>query len=140
MKFDYSPVALDTPSMPWVWRPVVTLDIFGPNNKTHKTLGLVDSGADVTLLNLEYAKLLGVDLKATEVRTTQGITGKAQKTYHTTLDIQVKHLDRITIPVGFLEDLPIACLLGQESFFTQYRIKFSRDIKRFELTPVKRKK
>ena len=63
MKFDYSAEANPhNPTKPWWWRPVLKIAVTGPNGTTVPVLGLVDSGADITLFDFSLAKLLGVDL------------------------------------------------------------------------------
>jgi hypothetical protein len=137
MKYDYSGSIGSDPSRPWKFRPVVEVEIFG-NGTSIKTLGLIDSGADTILINTQFAEALGINLENCEVQNTIGISGTPQPTYHTTITLQVSHLEPIVVPVFFIDSPSVTCLLGQEGFFDAYRIKFERDHKVFELVPVKK--
>lgn len=49
MKYDYSGSMQGDPSKPWRFRPIVKLEISN-GDKSIRTVGLVDSGADITFL------------------------------------------------------------------------------------------
>ena len=55
----------------------------------------------------------------------------------TDLEIQVKDLGKVKIPVGFIDSRSVIGLLGQAGFFDSHRIKFERDHNSFEIIPVK---
>lgn len=102
-------------------------------------LALVDSGADVSVLNIGVAELLGIDLSRAERQRTIGISGM-QETFVSTIEMQVEKQDeRIKIPVQFIDSQYVDALLGQEGFFDHYRIKFEKDHDTFEITPAKKK-
>ena len=117
-------------------RSVVDVEIFGPTN-SFKTIALLDSGADNCLFNLEYAKEIGVDLNKCKKTATTGVEGGRTDVYITEIDIQVQHLKKIRIEVGFINSKSVNGLLGQIGFFDLNRIKFERDHKTFEINPVK---
>lgn len=119
-------------------RPVVMVEFFGKKG-SKKLLALVDSGADISLLNIGVAELLGIDLSKAVRGRTIGISG-GQETWLSTIEIQVENQEeRITIPVQFIDSPHVDALLGQEGFFDHYRIKFEKDHDTFEITPAKKK-
>ena len=114
------------------------VEIFG-NKRTKKMLALIDSGADVSMLNLGVAKMLDIDLSKAERGTTIGITG-VQETYIATVEIKVEgQVGKRKIPVRFIDSEYVDMLLGQEGFFDAYRIKFEKDHDTFEITPSRKK-
>ena len=137
MKYPYTAVANPrNPQQAWHRRPIVTLEVCGPS-ASFKVTGLIDSGADTTLMDVSIATVLGINLTDANKHVTYGIDGKPHEIHETEVAIQVDKLNQITIPVSFMENLPVPCLLGQEGFFDAYRIKFERDHKTFELVPVR---
>ena len=124
------------PSKPHFRRPVVDVELIGPA-KSITTIAIVDSGADNCLFNIEYAKAIGIDLEKCEKDRTIGIEGNGKEVLMTNLEIRVKDLGKIKIPVGFIDSESVIGLLGQSGFFDIHRIKFERDHNTFEITPVK---
>ena len=140
MKYQYSTAYdLANPTAPHKRRPVLEIELFGPKNKVSIFGALVDSGADVSVLNIGVAEILGLDLSKAERQRTIGISG-GQETLVSTIQIRVEGQDqRITIPVRFIDSQYVDALLGQEGFFDHYRIKFEKDHDTFEITPAKKK-
>ncbi len=118
-------------------RPMIEITIFGPKS-THKELALLDSGADRTLLSMEVANFLGIDLSNARISSTRGIIGSGIETKTVILEIQAEYLNKIKVPVGFIETKNFNALIGQDGFFDLHKIKFERDHKVFEITPVKK--
>lgn len=135
MKFDYTSCAIDYRGRV-IKRPMVELEIFGPKG-SHKELALLDSGADYTLLNIEIAKLLHIDLSKARKQEISGVTGK-QDVFFTSVDIKAEYCNTINIPVGFIDSPHVGALLGQEGFFDRHKIKFEKDHNAFEVIPAKR--
>lgn len=121
-----------------VRRSMIEVTIHGPNGP-HKELALLDSGCDRTLLNAEIASIIGIDLsKARKAGLVRGILGVGKEVYAVELEIQPEYLDKVKIPVNFIETENFAVLLGQEGFFDLHKIKFERNHKVFEIIPVKK--
>lgn len=139
MKYEYTK-SFDRgdPSAPLIRTPRVDLELFGPKSSIKVPYVLVDSGADYSLFNIEYAKEIGINLAKCPKKNFTGI-GSQNSAFIAEVAIQVQHLDRIRIPVGFIDSSFVSALLGQVGFFDAYRIKFERDHDVFELTPVKKK-
>ncbi|MEK9135187.1 MAG: hypothetical protein AAB451_02710 [Patescibacteria group bacterium] len=102
MKYDYLTVVGQDFRKRFIRRPMVEVEIFGPN-ESYTVLALVDSGADRSLFNIEIAKILGIDLKKAKKDIVLGIFGK-NEVYAMDVDIKIKHLEgKIKIPVSFID-------------------------------------
>ncbi|OHA02634.1 MAG: hypothetical protein A3J58_02795 [Candidatus Sungbacteria bacterium RIFCSPHIGHO2_02_FULL_52_23] len=115
---------------------MIEITIFGPNG-THKELALLDSGADRTLLNMEIAKYLEIDLSRALRGRMDGIVGGTEA-FTTELEVQAEHLGKIKIPVSFIETRNFGALLGEDGFFDLHKIRFEKDHNTFEINPVRK--
>lgn len=139
MKYKYSvSVNFVDPHKPAFRRPMIKVSLFGSNGSVN-ALSLVDSGADNCLFSVEFAKILGIDLKKCERQQTTGVEGGKMDVFLTTVEIQAEHLEKIKLPVGFIDSPSVTGLLGQEGFFDKHRIKFERDHNTFEIIPIQKK-
>lgn len=136
MKYQYLTVLNNDPNGKHFRRPVVDVEIFGPKSSI-STFALLDSGADNCLFHLEYAKEIGVDLDKCKKSATMGVEGGKMEIYLTEIEIKIKGLEKIKVPVGFIKSNSVNGLLGQIGFFDLNRIKFERDHGIFEINPVK---
>ena len=136
MKYKYLTVLTNDPNGKHFRRPVVDVEIFGPAGRIN-TFALLDSGADNCLFNLEYAKAIGIDLAKCKKGITIGVEGGKKDIYLTEIEIKVKDLGKIRIPVAFIDSNSVNGLLGQIGFFDLNRIKFERDHNIFEVNPIK---
>jgi hypothetical protein len=136
MKYKYLTSINRIPNKPHFRKPIVDVELFGPTSSI-PTIALLDSGADFSLFNIEYAKAIGVDIAKCEKDRTVGVEGGTKEIYMTELEIQVKDLNKIKIPVGFIDSRSVTGLIGQTGFFDSHRIKFERDHNSFEISPVK---
>jgi hypothetical protein len=138
MKYPYVAISPPDERGRFKKKPLVEIEIFG-RHRTIKEFALVDSGADVSLCNIQIAHALAIDLAHAEPKGMIGITGRAE-TRATDIEIRVRHLDqRITIPVRFIDSPYVGVLLGQERFFDLHKIKFEKDHDMFEITPAKKR-
>ncbi len=114
------------------WRPMVDVTLFG--TKDFRTVkALIDTGADDCLIHIEFAEKLGVEFVGKKK-----ITGVASNIIvdYAEVEIMIKHFDKkIRTVVGFTE-LPFSCLLGQNGFFDNYRVRFEKDIRQFEINEI----
>ena len=114
-------------------RPLLELELMGPERSV-TVLGLVDSGADMSLINIRYAQALGIVLDGLPIKDFIGISDVRVPTYFTEVPIKVKYFnDILYLPVAFADSPRIDILLGQEEFFEAYRIRFEKDHDVFEL-------
>jgi len=136
MKYRYLTQVNRDPSKPHIRRSVVDLSLIGPLN-TVKTIAIVDSGADYSLFNIEYARAIGIDLNKCTKDRTMGVEGSGKDVFLTNLEIQVENLGKINITAGFIDSKSVIGLLGQTDFFDLYRIKFERNHNTFEINSIK---
>ena len=133
MKFQYTTTFSTNTKGKLTKRPMIELELIG-KTETINVLGLIDSGADTTMMNLEYAKALGIDFEKAVKKEFIGIGGTRVVTYISSVMLKVKHFDTpITTPVAFTDSLSVDVLLGQEDFFEFFRIKFEKDHDAFDL-------
>jgi|SRR3989344_6791108 len=110
-------------------------------DETFDGLGLVDSGAEMTIAHTDIAKFLGIDELSCSRKPVGGIVGDNANGFVCEVDLYVKYLpDALTIPVLFVPNLRVSLLLGHNGFFDSYHIKFQRDSDIFEISrsPLKK--
>jgi len=139
MKFQYTTTLATNTKGKLAKRPLIELELIG-KDRSIVAFGLIDSGADTTLMNVEYARELGIDLANTRKKEFLGIGNSRVACYLSSVQMKVKHIDTVvTSPVAFTESPSVDILLGQEDFFESFRIKFEKDHDTFEvaLAPAK---
>src|SRR3989344_4953045 len=136
MKYRYLSSFNREPNKPHYRRPIVDVELYGPKS-TMATIALLDSGADYCLFNIEFAKAIGIDIDMCEIDRTVGVEGGSKEIFMTELEIQVKDLNKIKIPVGFIDSKSVTGLIGQIGFFDKHKIKFERDHNTFEINPIR---
>ena len=105
----------------------------GPRGRL-TVIGLIDSGADTSLMNSRYAELLGIALDDLPSKQFIGIGGVPVTTRCGEVVISVRHLGgTLHLPVAFTDSPSVDVLLGQEVFFDAYHIRFLRDDNLFEM-------
>jgi len=140
MKFQYTTTTATTTKGKLTKRPLIELEPVG-NGQTIHALGLIDSGADTTMMNLEYARVLGIDLNNATKKEFLGIGGTRVSTFLSTINMKLKYTDHtFSTSVAFTDSPSVDILLGQEDFFECFRIKFEKDHDVFELSPVPQRK
>jgi hypothetical protein len=98
-------------------------------------IGLIDSGADTTLVNMEYAKALGISVDSTNKKEFMGIGDSHITCFLGSVTMKIKHFDTpVTMSVAFIDSPSVDILLGQDNFFECFRIKFEKDRGVFELS------
>ncbi|MBU1000155.1 retroviral-like aspartic protease family protein [Patescibacteria group bacterium] len=137
MKFPYIKFPSSDPKQKWVSRPYIPLKIIGQKG-IWEGYGLIDSGADKSLLNTEIAEEIGFDLNESQCENFSGIEGGKLKARVARIRLQIAGFEEIKIAVGFVNSAAVGVILGQEGFFDEYRIKFERDHGIFEITPIRR--
>jgi len=134
MKFQYTSTIATNTKGKRTKRPIVELELLGKSENLN-VLGLIDSGADTTLMNIEYAKVLGINLEQAAKKEFLGIGSVRVTTFLSSVTMKVKHFDTpITTPVAFTDSASVDVLLGQEDFFECFRIKFEKDHDTFDLS------
>ena len=137
MKFKYIKIPID-PLKPWKSLPLIPVRVFGAKKNIYYDIyALLDSGADKSLANLELAKYLNLDLSNQPTEDFSGIDNIPIACKVINLEVQVigDH-SSIIIPVGFIENLPYALILGRDSFFDNYIITFNQSKEEIELKRI----
>ena len=138
IKYKYTAIPTSTDSKgKFTRRPLLKIFFCGTNINA---LGLLDSGADMTMLNIDYAKLLGIDLSKSTQKNFRGIAEGFVRCYITEINLEIEHFGGKTfiIPVAFIDSENVDVLIGQEGIFDNFKIKFEKDHEIFELSEVKR--
>src|SRR6266571_3620515 len=109
-------------------QPLVAVRLFHGNRQI-QVVALVDSGADVSVMDASYAEVLGLDLAEaaeSEVTTAGGTTARVLRWLSTPLEIQFEN-NRFPFKgvfVKFPEDSDPVNLLGRADFFERYIVQF----------------
>lgn len=117
----------------WVWRPIAAVNFWSHRLKEwQEVIGIVDTGADYTLLPRFYADDFGIDVKADCRRQiTNGIGGKETVFIHP--EMRVHFLGKkFKIPVGFIDRDDLPPVLGWKKFLEKFKITLHRQKVRFE--------
>lgn len=131
MKFSYKKFA------PGLVRPVIPVGL-EHGDETIRYEVLVDSGADMNIMNAEIADLLGLDLKSGRIGEVRGVTGKPEPYYtHDVTLIIGGH--KTLVPISFAEKVGQDGygIIGQKGFFDLYKVKFDYRKEEVEIVPYK---
>ena len=133
MKFPYLKLG------PNIYRPILPFTVSYRDGLPLKYFGLVDSGADYTLIAGELATLIGIkDIETGRKELVTGIGGASPVYFHNIM-INIGGHD-FRIEAGFTTDSTLSGLgyglLGQVGLFDHCTIKFSRRKFEVEVTPV----
>ncbi|HLD54860.1 MAG TPA: aspartyl protease family protein [Candidatus Nanoarchaeia archaeon] len=106
-------------------KPTIDLILQGRSKFSIKTAMLLDSGADVSVIPLDLAKLLDIDLSMKE-SVTNGIGGEV-KSKRTSMKVSIylkedHRLYTYTIPVEVILDDDPPPILGRDGFFDKFQI------------------
>jgi len=114
-----------------IHRPVALVHIYAKQLRIWIPVwGIVDTGADYTLLPKGYAQRLGIDLrKDCKVFKTTGVGGQQKSYILREGKIKIGSFER-TIPIGFLEKSDIPPLLGRQGLLETFELIF-KDMRRF---------
>lgn len=141
MKFQYWTVSgvLDSRGK-MIKRPMLELELTGKDGIKANAIGLIDSGADTTMLNIQYADFLGVKLDDKNTRNILGVGNGTVPVYVSTFKFRIKRMgdSEIEVPAWYVDSNNVDILLGQEVFFEMFRIKFEKDHNTFEVTAFKK--
>ncbi len=137
MKYTYTSFYIENRSKA-IKRPVIEIEVFGKDD-SKKFDALIDSGADLSLFNLEIAEALGIDLTNAKSANFTGISGNVNGYRVDKAKIKVDGFSEvIEIPACFVDSPSVGILLGQDGFFDLHRIKFEKDHDTFEINSVKK--
>jgi len=139
MKFKYSTAStisgplLDSRGR-MVKRPILWLALHSADGGAIDVPAVIDSGADTTTLNIQYAEAQGIELDNTKPRIIMGV-GKGQvPVYMGMFPFKIKEMDiHMEVPAWYVDSENVNILLGREQFFETFRIKFEQDHDTFEV-------
>ncbi len=139
MKYKYTQSLTENIRGGYTQRPLIEIEIIGEEGVS-VVAGLIDSGADSNLMNIQYAKDAGIPLDEKKKRWFVGIGGKRVLCYEASINFKVKGFsETFEAPVAFIDSPSVGVLLGQEGFFDIFRIKFEKDHNTFELSLSKKR-
>jgi hypothetical protein len=96
---------------------------------------LIDSGADMNILDSEVAKDLGIKLESGTLATFMGVTGEAETVYVHEVTFTVGS-ESFKTRAAFLARPQPHGLAGQRGFFDHFRVIFDLLAEEVELLPV----
>lgn len=100
--------------------------------------GLLDSGADITLLNASFAQLFQIDLRKGKATQLFGVLeGAGFDVYMHQVNIAVKDLGSVDTVVAFTnsEQYPEHMILGRRGFFDHFTVTFKEYMKLVVIEP-----
>ncbi len=138
MKFPYIKLPLVDPKLKWISRPYIPISLIGPKG-IWEGYGLIDSGADRSLFNVQIAENIGLNLNEDPVEKFGGIEGSTIEARLHKVKVQIIGMDsEIEITAGFVSSDGVAAILGQDGFFDSFSIKFERVHGVIEINSVKK--
>lgn len=140
MKFFYRPYeVLSHPGRPAVSiinRPVIPIHVSGPTGSA-TVFGLLDTGADATLLPADLMPILGIDPDTTETAHFQGVDSQLVTAHYSHVDLEIRRGNRFhqwSADIGFLTGRTVA-ILGHDGFLEHFKATFNSQLHHVTLTP-----
>lgn len=127
MNFPYSKIKTNDKNHPFSELPLINVIIsYGAISIT--TRALIDSGADINLINAQFAKLLGFDFKSGLKTSLKGIVNQSIDVYKHILELEIPRLTtkKTSMEFGFIDSSTVGILLGQKGFFDIFKITFEK--------------
>lgn len=124
------------PGNSWLYRPLLEIEVSSKSNSARlPLLAMIDSGTDSTVLHIDLAHRLRIDLSSCQKVKLGGIGTTFG--YISTIQLIVPSINvSMDIPAMFAENLPLQGLLGQRHFFQRFKIRFEKDKNKFYLAAV----
>lgn len=141
MKFPYLKIPLFAiPERQFIFKPVIPLKLGNKQNpsKTVSLHGLIDSGADATILSAEYGEAIGLEVKKGKTGKFSGIgEGRITVYFHEVILEVILNVGgyQWVAEVGFTYNEGVVAILGQVGFFEKFRVAFDYPKKTIEITP-----
>lgn len=115
--------------------PGVALNLIRPEGGVCSigTYGLIDSGADRSVLPVAWAHHLGIDLEADCQESNSRTAGGMTTCYEVEGGVDAMILgERVTLQASFNRGLPWV-LLGRDDFFSHFKVSFEHRAQQFTL-------
>lgn len=92
-------------------------------------MGYLDSGADITLLPLSFAKALGIKIEDEEIKEIRGIGDSIVSVIIKEVEIKIGDVKlKANVGIALIEEVPY--LIGRKDIFNRFRIIFEEHKKR----------
>ena len=136
---DYSVTAEQRSAFPGevVLRPIISVGLHAPDDKPVRVGLLADTGSEYTLVNVAFARRLGIANQLSENWSETILIGGASRTAKfATVLVEIPGFDPYEAPVGFVdnwEGVANSGVLGQRGFFDRFGVVFDRANRRFGL-------
>jgi hypothetical protein len=125
-KYPYIPQVNRRGSVDFTYRPLVEI-VISEKKVSERFMALVDSGTDVTMMDAEIARVLGIDISKCKTAIASGVGG-TKPGFLAKVHVQVPGYRRvITTTVLFVENLSFNVILGQDDFFRNFVVRFDRN-------------
>ncbi len=116
-----------------IYRPMISISIIN-EKKSYNCFSLIDSGTDSTLINADFAELLGIE----ESKCFKVKVGGADKSdaygFLSKIKFKIEGFEEeFETEVIFLKNLMTSGLLGQKDIFENFKIRFEKKNKKFYL-------
>ena len=137
MKVPYSYFPSSQPGFNKIYLPYLKIKLIN-GFKEFKTTAMVDSGAQITIVNKTIAeKILGVNLNESIKSNVIGITGSKVDLFLTKIELEVFELanSRRKIDIGIIDKANFGILLGEIGFMEFFNVAFCFSKKYFYVNP-----
>jgi len=117
-----------------ILRPIIEFEI-KTNIGWIAAMGYLDSGADITLLPLSFAKALGIKIEHEEIKEIRGIGDTIVSVIIKEVEIKIGDVKlKVNVGIALIEEVPY--LIGRKDIFNKFRIVFEEYNKRIVVEKV----
>ena len=117
-----------------ILRPLIEFEI-KTNIGWIPAMGYLDSGADITLLPLSFAKVLGIKIEDEEVKEIRGIGDSAVSVIIKEVEIKIVDVKlKVNVGIALIEEVPY--LVGRKDIFNKFKITFEEYNERILLEKI----
>jgi hypothetical protein len=134
MKFQYKKLGRNSLGQDII-RPIIPIKLKNGEREIRYEV-LVDSGADICIMDAEIAELIGIKVTEGKKASFAGATGKSENCYSHIVEIEVGGWSYKT-EVAFAEGLSKAGygIVGQRGFFEFFKVTFNYSANELEIKP-----
>lgn len=131
--YKYDPMFNGKGAADYCYRPMLDISI-SSDTQTEVFGALVDSGTDITMVDIELAEILQIDLKNSSKGIASGIGQVKETGYLHTVTLEVIELkEKVITNVLFVPRLGFSIVLGQSDFFNRFLVTFNKPDHEFTL-------
>lgn len=116
-----------------IYRPMIDLKLILGTN-VYSCFALIDSGTDSTLINAEFAEMLGIDESKCKRIKVSGVESLNATGFGANIKFKIEGFEEeFTTEVVFVKNMVTAGLLGQKDIFENFKIRFEKRNNKFYL-------